>query len=80
MVKGSYQLPLHNLVELLHSNIWWSDGLEFVNNGFSYVRGLELYRKGIRCVEDNWDKEYMSFHSWDDAQIKFDLTEADNED
>ena len=29
MVKGTYQLPPRNNMELLHSNIWWSEGWNF---------------------------------------------------
>ena len=32
MVKGTYQLPPHNRMELLHSNIWWSEGVELINH------------------------------------------------
>jgi hypothetical protein len=32
-------------MELLHSNIWWSDGVELLKKRFSYSRGLELYPK-----------------------------------
>jgi hypothetical protein len=50
MAKRIYQLPPCSRMELFHSNIWWSDGVELLKNGFTYPRGLELYRKGIRCV------------------------------
>jgi hypothetical protein len=43
MVKGIYQLPPYTLLELLHSNIWWLEGLELINNGFTYIRARELY-------------------------------------
>ena len=33
MVKGLYQLPPKNLMKLLHSNIWWFDGLVFLDKG-----------------------------------------------
>ena len=52
MVKGLYQLSPRTLMELLHSNIWWSDGVALINDGFTYDQGLELYRKGIQVVED----------------------------
>lgn len=52
MVKGTYQLLPRNRMELLHSNIWWSEGVELLKNGFTYAKGLELYRKGIHCVDD----------------------------
>ena len=55
MVNNTYQLPPRTRMELLHSNIWWSDGVELLKKGFSYSRGLELYRKGIRKVDDVWD-------------------------
>ena len=47
MVKGIYQLPPHTRMELLHSNIWWSDGVELFKNGFIYGKGFKLYYKGI---------------------------------
>lgn len=52
MVKGIYQIPLHTQMELVHSNIWWSDGVELFNKGFTYSKGLNLYHKGIQCVDD----------------------------
>ena len=74
MVKGIYQLPPCTRMELLHSNIWWSDGVQLINNGFTYARGLELFRKGIQCVDDAWDSEQGDFLTWDSAQRKFNLT------
>ena len=52
MVKGLYQLSPRTLMELLHSNIWWSDGVALINDGFTYDQELELYRKSIQIVED----------------------------
>jgi len=65
-------------MELLHSNKWWSDGVELLKKGFSYSRGLELYHKGIRMVDDVWDSGKKEFLSWEEAQSKFNLapTEA----
>ena len=80
MVKGVYQLPLRTRMELLHSNIWWSDGVELIKNGFPYTRGLELYRKGIQCVDDVWDSEQRNFLSWERAKEEFKLTDGDNGD
>lgn len=80
MVKGTYHLPPCTLMELLHSNVWWFDGMELIVNGFTYVGALELYRNGIQCVDDIRDNEHRTFLSWDEAQIKFILTNADNED
>lgn len=39
-------------MELFHSNIWWSKGLELIGNGFTNDRALELHHKGIQWVED----------------------------
>ena len=77
MAKGIYQLPPRIRMELLHSNIWWSDGIELINNGVEYAKGLELYRKGIRCVDDMWDSEQRNFITWDVAKNKFGLTTTD---
>ena len=63
----------HNIEELLHSNIWFSTGLEFINIGCTYARAHELYRKGIHTIADIWDKECRTFISWDDAQAKCSL-------
>ena len=80
MAKGIYQLPPRTRMELLHSNIWWSDGVELINNGFEYARGLELYRKGIKCVDDTWDSEQRNFITWEEAKNKFGLTITDEGD
>lgn len=74
MVKGLYQLPPCTRMELLHSNIWWSDGVELINKGFTYAKGIDLYRNGIQCVDDVWDIESRKFLTWDKAQEKFNLT------
>jgi hypothetical protein len=34
-------------MELFHSNIWWSDGVELIDKGFTFEKGRTLYRKGI---------------------------------
>ena len=80
MAKGIYQLPPRTRMELLHSNIWWSDGVELINNGFEYARGLELYRKGIKCIDDTWDSEQRNFITWEEAKDKFGLTTTDEGD
>lgn len=58
MVKGVYQIPPCTRIELLHSNIWWSDRVELLAKGFAYAKGLHLYRKGIPYVEDIWDSKH----------------------
>ena len=55
MVKCLYQLPPRTRMEFLHSNVWWSDGVKLLKNGFTHAQGLNLYRKGIKCVGDIWD-------------------------
>lgn len=77
MVKGIYQLPPRTRMELLHSNIWWSDGVELIGNGFTYSKGLELYCKGIHCVNDVWDSEQQIFLTWDRTKEEFNLTDGD---
>ena len=74
MVRGTYQLPRHTMMELLHSNIWWSEGVDLLNKRIDYTKGLHLYRKGIRCVDDIWDSNQQEFLSWERAQGKFKLT------
>lgn len=59
MVKELYQLPPRTRMELLHSNMWWLDGVELLNKGFTYAKGLNLYCKGIQCVNDIWDNEQL---------------------
>ena len=78
IVKGTYQLPPHNRMELLHSNIWWSDWVELINKGFTYAKGLNFYRKCIQCVDDIWDSGRQDFLTWAQMQEKLQLisTEA----
>ena len=80
MVKEIYQLPPRTMMELLHSNIWCSDGVQLINNGFTYARRLDLFRKKIRCVDDVWDSEQRVFLSWNSAQRKFNLTLVEEDD
>jgi hypothetical protein len=54
--------------------------MELLKKGFTYPRGLELYRKGIRCVEDVWDSNKKNFYSWEEAQGKFNLMPTDARD
>ena len=39
----------------LHSNIWWSEGVDLLKKGYTYLEELELYREGIRNVDDIWN-------------------------
>lgn len=73
MVKGLYQFPPRNKMELLHFNIWWSGRVDLLNKGFTDSKGLYLYRKGIQCVDDIWDSNSRNFITWDSAQEKFKL-------
>ena len=59
MVEGIFQLPPRMRMELLHANIWWSEGLDLLNQGFTYSKGLTLYHKGIQCVDDVWDQAML---------------------
>jgi hypothetical protein len=74
MVKGLYQIPPRTRLELLHSNIWWSEGLELINKGFDHDRGRQLFRQGVRRVEDIWDDTQQNFLTWEQAQSKFHLS------
>ena len=55
MVKEFYQLPPDTRLELRNPNIWWAEGVNLLNQGISYLIGLELYHKGIRLVDDIWN-------------------------
>ena len=52
MVKGMYQIFPRTRIELVHSNLWWSEGVDLLKKGFTYLEGLEWYRKNIRNVDD----------------------------
>lgn len=80
MVKGTYQLPPRTKMELLHSNIWWSEGVDLLNKGIDYAKCMHLYRKGIRCVDDVWDSTQHEFLSWESAQGKFKLMNGEQAD
>ena len=80
MVKGLYQIPPRTRMEVLNSNIWWTEGVELLNKGFAYHKGINLYRKGIRSVDDIWDSNRQNFHPWESAQEKFRLQTSDRED
>ena len=61
MGKGFYQILPRTRNELLHSNIWWTEGLQLIDNRFSYEQGRQVYRKGIQRVEDIWDDTQQNF-------------------
>ena len=52
MMKGLYQLPPRSRIELLHSNFWWSKGVNLLKNGFTHSQCINLYKKGIKYVDD----------------------------
>ena len=79
LAKNIYQLPPRTRKELFHSNIWWSDGVELLKDVFSYSRGLELYRKGIRRIDNVWDSNCKDFLTWEVAQHKFNLTAGESQ-
>ena len=72
MVKGLYQLPPR--MELLHSNLWWSEGVDLLKNGFTYTQWINLYRKCIKCVDDIWNSGEQDFLITEQARKKFQLT------
>ena len=80
MEKGIYQLPPCSRMELLYSNIWWSDGVDLLNNGFECAKGLEFYRNGIKCVDDIWDNVQRNFLTWEEAKYKYGLIATDEGD
>ena len=80
MVKGLYQLPPRTRMELLHSNIRWSEGVDLINKGFPYAKGLHFYRQGIHCVDDVWDSNSHEFITWERAKEKFHLESREEED
>lgn len=61
-------------MELLYSNIWWSDRVELLNKSFTYFEGLEFYRKDIINVNYIWDSEQNNLLIWKDAQHKFNFS------
>ena len=63
-------------MKLLHSNIWWSDGVTLINNGFTFSQGFEFYYKSIQYVDDVWDSVQRNFFTWENAQRKFNLTQT----
>ena len=67
MVKGLHQIPPRTRNELLDTNIWWTEGLQLIDNEFSYEQGRQFYRKGIQRVEDIWDDIQKKFLTWEEA-------------
>ena len=64
MVKEIYQISPRSRKKLLNFNIWWTEGVELLKHGLSYDKGLQLYRKCIRNVDDIWDNEHRNFLTW----------------
>jgi len=67
-------------MKILHTGVWWSYGLELIENGITYTKAQKLYCKGIQCVNNTWDSQHCTFCSWEEAQIKFKLTAVENKD
>ena len=80
MVKSLYQIPPRTRLEVLNSNIWWTEGVELLNKGFDYHKGLKFYRKGIRNVDDVWDSNQQKFLTWEHAQEVFRLQSEEKDD
>lgn len=38
MVKGIYEIPSRTQMELLHVDMWWYEGVDFINQGFTYPK------------------------------------------
>ena len=51
MIKGLYQIPPCTQMKVLNSNIWWLEGVELLDKGLAYHKGINLYCKEMRCVE-----------------------------
>ena len=68
MVKEFYQIPPHTKMKLLNSNIWWTEGVELLKHGFAHDKGLHLYRKWIRNVDDILDNANRNFFMWERAK------------
>ena len=50
--KRRFQLPPHNLMESIDSNIWWFVGLQSIGNVFSYARANEVCHKA--CMHHHY--------------------------
>ena len=79
MVKSLYQIPPRTRLGLLNSNLWWTEGVNLLNQGVSYPTGLEFHRKGIKLVDDIWDSSTQDFLPWEEAKGKFNLDEGEEE-
>ena len=80
MVKGIYQIPPCTRMKLLISNIWWTEGVELLKQGFSLEKGVYLYRKVVRNVDDIWDGEHRNFLTVEKTKEKFKLSNTEVED
>ena len=80
MVKEIYQILPRTRMELLNSNIWWTEGVELLKQGFSLEKGLQLYRKGVKNVDDIWDGEHRNFLTVEKTKEKFKLSNTEVED
>ena len=47
--------------------------MEFLNKGYAYAKGLHIYRKGIRCVDEFRIVYQKKILTWERAQEKFSL-------
>lgn len=53
------------------------DDVDIMNKGFTYINMRELYRKGIQCIGNVWNSQNGIWISWEVAQDKFHMVDAD---
>lgn len=80
MVKGIYQLPFAYTGGTAPREyvVVRRDGPR--NQGFSYAKGLNMYHKGIQCMDDVWDSENRDFLTRNKVQETFKFTPTKLED
>ena len=61
MVKDMYQISSRTKMKLLHSYILWSKGVDLRKKYFTYLEGLDLYRKWVQNVDDIWNNGRKDF-------------------
>ena len=61
-------------MKLLHSNVWWSDGVKLLKNGFTHAQGLNLLGKVLNALMTFWIVVKIIFFTLEQAREKFQLT------
>jgi hypothetical protein len=60
-----------NFYTVLHQGLWFEDSLRLIGSHLSKERAAELFRAGMRTVQDVWCVDTSQLLDWDEITQKF---------